>query len=79
MVAVGICEMRSIESTAIFITSAQVHLYVWEDCPEGLARHLLLTAVALDASLPPRQRAETLLELHGNALLRETTASYLGR
>lgn len=60
------------------LTGLQVQLYVWEDCPEGLARHLLQAAVALDAGLPPRQRAETLLELHGNALLRDTTASYLG-
>lgn len=28
----------------------------------------------LDDALPPRDRVETLLELHGNALLRERTA-----
>ncbi len=51
---------------------------MWEDSPEGLARHVLLLAVLLDGSLPPRERTELLLELHGNVVLRERAASYLG-
>ncbi|PNH02753.1 Dynein assembly factor 3, axonemal, partial [Tetrabaena socialis] len=54
-----------------------VQLVVWEDSPEGLARHLLLLAVLLDGALLPRERMELLLELHGNALLRERAAAYL--
>ena len=52
--------------------------YVFEEEPEGLARHLLLLSVMLDGSLPARERVEVLLELHGNALLRGNTATYLG-
>ena len=51
---------------------------MYEEEPEGLARHLLLLSVMLDGSLPARERVEVLLELHGNALLRENTAAYLG-
>ncbi|GFR44766.1 hypothetical protein Agub_g6097, partial [Astrephomene gubernaculifera] len=54
-----------------------VQLVVWEDSPEGLARHLLLLAVLLDGRLVARERWELLLELHGNALLRERAAGYL--
>lgn len=51
---------------------------MWEEEPEGLARHLLLLAVLLDEALLPRERVELLLELHANALLRERAAAYLG-
>ncbi|GLI70938.1 hypothetical protein VaNZ11_016033 [Volvox africanus] len=54
-----------------------VQLVVWEDSPEGLARHVLLLAVLLDGALTPRERVEMLLELHGNAVLRERAAAYL--
>ncbi|GFH07897.1 paralyzed flagella protein 22, partial [Haematococcus lacustris] len=54
-----------------------VHLYVYEEEAEVLARHLVLWSVMLDAALPARERVEVLLELHGNALLRERTADYL--
>ncbi|GIL63277.1 hypothetical protein Vafri_17380, partial [Volvox africanus] len=54
-----------------------VQLVVWEDSPEGLARHVLLLAVLLDGAIPPRERGEMLLELHGNAVLRERAAAYL--
>ncbi|KAL1522898.1 hypothetical protein AB1Y20_000640 [Prymnesium parvum] len=50
---------------------------VFEKEPETLARHALLLAVALDFELPRRERAELLLELWANSLLREKTASYL--
>ena len=50
---------------------------VWEPAPEVLARHLLLLRVALDVALPQRERAERLLELHGNALLTERAEEYL--
>ncbi len=53
-------------------------LYVYEEEPEVLARHMLLLHVLLDGSLTARERVETLLELHGNALLRNKTAEYLG-
>jgi dynein assembly factor 3 len=50
---------------------------VYEEHPEALARHILLLYVLLDPSLPPRERCEMFLELHGNALLRQKTADYL--
>ena len=50
---------------------------VYEQAPELLARHLLLFSVALDFELPRRERAELLLELLANSLLREKTSSYL--
>lgn len=54
-----------------------VHWVIWEATPEVLARHLLLLAVALDAALPARERAERFMELHSNALLTERTEEYL--
>jgi hypothetical protein len=56
----------------------QLHLYVYESEPEVLARHMLLLALLFDAALPVRTRAEMFLELHGNAVLRQKTADYLG-
>ena len=55
-----------------------MHLYVYEDQPELLARHMLLVSILLDEALPVRQRMETFLEVHGNILLRENTSSYVG-
>ncbi|KXZ43299.1 hypothetical protein GPECTOR_95g688 [Gonium pectorale] len=54
-----------------------VTLYVWEDCPEGLARHLLLLSLLLDGGLLGRERGQLLLELHGNAMLRQRAAEAL--
>jgi dynein assembly factor 3 len=51
---------------------------VYEADPEVLARHVLLLAVLLDETYPVRDRVETFLEVHGNALLSEKTAAYLG-
>ena len=51
---------------------------MWEDSPEGLARHVLLAAVLLDGGVPAAQRGQLLLELHGNAVLRRRAAEYLG-
>ena len=58
-------------------TSVPLEFSIFEQAPEALARHLLLVAVALDFELPRRERAELLLELLANALLREKTAAYL--
>lgn len=56
-----------------------MQLYVHEEEPEVLARHVLLLSVMLDGSLAAAERMHALLELHGNVLLREKTADYLGR
>ena len=56
-----------------------MHLYLYEEEPELIARHVLLLSVLLDETLPARDRMETLLELHGNVFLRDKTAKYLGR
>ena len=58
-------------------TTIPLEFSIFEQAPEALARHLLLVAVALDFELPRRERAELLLELLANALLREKTAAYL--
>ncbi|KAK9812777.1 hypothetical protein WJX72_003474 [[Myrmecia] bisecta] len=54
-----------------------VRLYVYEEEPEGLARHMLLVSILLDEQLTVRDRVERFLEIHGNALLQEKTADYL--
>lgn len=47
-----------------------VHFYMHEEEPEVLARHLLLLAIFFDHNVTAKDRAELLLEVHGNALLR---------
>lgn len=56
-----------------------LHLFVYEPEPELLARHMLLLAVLFDATLTSHERAEAFMELHGNILLRQRTADWLGR
>ncbi|KAG2424086.1 hypothetical protein HXX76_014762 [Chlamydomonas incerta] len=68
---------RASRHPALASSQQPVSLVVWEDCPEGLARHVLLAAVLLDGGVPAKQRAELLLELHGNAVLRQRAAEYL--
>jgi hypothetical protein len=58
---------------------APVALYVYEETAEGLARHMLLVYCLLDGTLPARERAEMLLELHGNVMVRDKAAAYLGK
>lgn len=61
------------------IAQAPLHFYVYETEPEVLARHILLISVLLDEEYPVRDRVEMFLEVHGNALLSERTAAYLGK
>ena len=56
-----------------------LHIWVYEEAPEILARHMLLLSVLLDNRLPVRQRTELFIELHGNACIQATTAQYLGK
>ena len=56
-----------------------LHIWVYEEAPAVLARHMLLLSVLLDTDIPVRQRTELFLELHNNAIIQETTAEYLGR
>ncbi len=56
-----------------------LHIWVYEEAPEILARHMLLLSVLLDNTLPVRQRTELFIELHGNACIQATTAQYLGK
>lgn len=60
-------------------STPDVEILVYEDNVEGLARHILLLVVLLDASLTVRERAEIFLEIHGNVLLQDKTEGYLGR
>lgn len=58
--------------------SPSIEILVYEDNVEGLARHVLLLAVLLDASLTIRERAEIFLEIHGNILVQDKTEEYIG-
>ena len=55
-----------------------LHIWVYEEAPEVLARHILLLSILLDTEVPVRQRSELFLELHNNASIQATTAQYLG-
>lgn len=54
-----------------------IHLYVYEDTPEALARHILLIGLLFDSSLLPTDRVSMFLEVFGNLFLREETKKYL--
>lgn len=54
-----------------------VHMYVYEDNPEALARHILLLGILLDTSLLQSDRVTMFLEVFGNLLIREETSKYL--
>jgi len=56
----------------------QMELYLYETEPEGLARHMLLLTLLFDGTLSVRERAEMFLEVHGNTLLRQRTADWVG-
>jgi dynein assembly factor 3, axonemal len=80
-VQVAACDPRH---TLLSLSRAQRHeqaafvdLYIFEDSAESLARHMLLTAIFLDPSMDSLRRAQTFLEVYGNALIRESTAAYL--
>ena len=51
--------------------------YVYERESEVLAAHVLLLGVALDGSLPLRQRAQVWLELFGNLFVQARTATFV--
>ena len=57
----------------------ELHIWVYEEAPEVLARDMLLLSILLDTEVPVRQRTELFLELHNNASIQATTAEYLGR
>lgn len=54
-----------------------IHIYVYEDTPEALARHILLLGILLDSSLLPSDRVTMFLEVFGNLFIREETSKYL--
>ncbi|KAJ1479463.1 hypothetical protein T484DRAFT_1604893, partial [Baffinella frigidus] len=54
-----------------------VNMYVMENYPEVMARHVLLIAIVLDEELGPRECTEMFLEIYGNSMLRKQTSAYL--
>lgn len=54
-----------------------VHLYIYEDSPEALARHLLLLTILLDDTAHDSVKMQRFLEIFGNHFLREDTLEYL--
>eukprot|EP00163_Fabomonas_tropica_P020075 TRINITY_DN352_c1_g1_i10.p1 TRINITY_DN352_c1_g1~~TRINITY_DN352_c1_g1_i10.p1 ORF type:complete len:468 (-),score=92.69 TRINITY_DN352_c1_g1_i10:369-1772(-) len=57
--------------------ASDLHFYVHETHPEGLARQLLLLAVVLDKEMSVMDAMEMFLDIYGNAKTRERTAEYI--
>ena len=70
------CERRAAAGKGTAAERA-LEVCVFEREPEVLARQMLLLSIALDFELPRRERAELLLEVWANTLLREKTAAYV--
>ena len=54
-----------------------VHMYVYEDNAEALARHILLLGILFDTSRQQSDRVTMFLEVFGNLFIREETRQYL--
>ena len=65
------------ESTKRSDSPTELRFYIVEERLEILARHFLLLQIFFDESVPIRQRAVMYLEVFGNSLIQERTASYL--
>ena len=77
---VGTCDVRHVLQSVCAARRhhpRKLHFFVYDETLECLARHILLLAVAMDRDLTIPERGQLLLELHGNALLRSKTRSYL--
>jgi dynein assembly factor 3 len=57
--------------------SRQLEFFVLENRPEHIARQLLLFHIALDESMPLREREQLFLEIYGNCFLRAKSAEYI--
>lgn len=55
----------------------KVHVYIYEEQVEVLARHILLLYTFLDTDIPIRQRAALFLEIFGNSLLSTKALAYM--
>lgn len=62
-----------------FHHNATMHFYVIEGCPALIARHMLLTTVALEPSesMSMQGKTQLFMDLFGNSLLRASSAGYL--
>lgn len=62
-----------------FHHNATLNCYVIEGCPALIARHMLLTTIALEPSesMSLRGKAQLFMDLFGNTLLRASSAGYL--
>lgn len=54
-----------------------INLYIYEDNPEAISRHLLLLAIVLDETVGASEKMQRFLEVFGNHFLREDTFEYL--
>eukprot|EP00892_Ulva_mutabilis_P012430 jgi/Ulvmu1/955/UM102_0038.1 len=54
-----------------------VHIYVYEDNAEAMARHVLLLAILLDHPVDQALRMQRFMEVFGNSLIRDDTLNYL--
>ena len=64
-------------ATALRRAKRPLHFYVAEGSADVLARHVLLLQLAFAWDVPLRLRAHTWLEVYGNALVQERTATAL--
>jgi hypothetical protein len=77
---VGTCDIRHVLKTVCFARRHSVRalrFFVFDETMECLARHILLMSIASESDINIPERGQLLLELHGNALLRSKTRSYL--
>eukprot|EP00741_Cyanophora_paradoxa_P005585 tig00000912_g5414.t1 len=72
-------DLRNVLKTVSFSgrhgPSRPLNFYVYETTYESLARYLILLEVALDTSVPIRERVDIFLEIYGNTQLREKTSA----
>ena len=62
---------------ALAVAKRPLHFYVAEGSADVLARHVLLLQLAFAWDVPLRLRAHTWLEVYGNALVQERTATMI--
>lgn len=69
--------LRSLTGLAKSGNTADVCFYVYEDSPEGIARHALLLCMLFDSKRSIAKRTESFLELHSNLCISPDTAACL--
>ena len=80
ILAIGCCDARHVLMSLCQHQRNKntfLNYHVWEDSMIGMARVILLVAIALDFDTIIEERVHFLLEIYGNTLLRAKTLKYL--